>query len=248
MIAPVNHIEPVPRHVRATLGSHTVLDTRSAIYVWEWPNYPQFYIPIDDIDPDVLIDEERTEKLERGTVRIFGLSAGAETRTSVARLFTDDALPGLAGMMRFDWDALDSWFEEREEVFVHPRNPYTRVDALRSDRVVTVELDGVLLASSSTPVLVFETGLPTRYYLDQADVHFEHLVPSDTETACPYKGRTSSYWSIRTGETIHPDLAWCYDFPTRQLLPVAGLVAFYDELVDVTVDGERQVRPKTHFV
>ncbi|WP_260428776.1 DUF427 domain-containing protein [Micromonospora globispora] len=130
---------------------------------------------------------------------------------------------------------------------MHPRNPYARVDALRSTRSVRVELDGVVLAESTSPVLVFETGLPTRYYLNRTDVNFGHLVPSATTTACPYKGRTSGYWSVRVGDTVHPDLAWSYDFPTGALLPIAGLIAFYNEKVDLTVDGERLTRPKTHF-
>ncbi|HEX9336570.1 MAG TPA: DUF427 domain-containing protein, partial [Pseudonocardiaceae bacterium] len=152
-----------------------------------------------------------------------------------------------AGTVRFDWAALDAWFEEDEEVFVHPRDPYTRVDALRSTRRVRVELDGMVLADSASPVMVFETGLPPRYYLNRTEVNFAHLVPSDTVTACPYKGRTSGYWSVRSGADVHADLAWTYDFPTRQLLPIAGLIAFYNEKVDTFVDGEFIPRPVTHF-
>jgi len=142
---------------------------------------------------------------------------------------------------------VDAWFEEDEQVFVHPRNPYTRVDALRSTRAVRVELDGVVLAESSCPVMVFETGLPTRYYLNRSEANFDHLIPTQTQTACPYKGTTSGYWSIRVGETVHPDLAWAYDFPTRQLQPIAGLIAFYNEKVDIFLDEQLLDRPKTHF-
>jgi uncharacterized protein (DUF427 family) len=150
-------------------------------------------------------------------------------------------------MVRFEWAALDAWFEEDEQVFVHPRDPYTRVDALRSDREVRVELDGVVLADSRSPVMVFETGLPTRYYVNRTDVRFEHLVPSGTVTSCPYKGTTSAYWSVQVNGTLREDLAWAYDFPTRQLLPIAGLVAFYNEKVDIFLDGELLDRPRTHF-
>ena len=104
-----------------------------------------------------------------------------------------------------------------------------------------------LLAESSRTVMVFETGLPTRYYFDRFDVDFGHLRPSDTSTSCPYKGTTSSYWSVSVGDQLVPDLAWSYDFPTRQLLPIAGLVAFYNEKVDVVVDGHRLERPVTNF-
>lgn len=247
MIAPVNHIEPAPRRVRAFLGGEVVFDTTRALYVWEWPNYPQYYIPLADVNAAVLIDEEHPEHLSRGTARRHGLRAGESSRPGVAHVYTEDALEGLAGTVRFEWAALDAWFEEDEEIFVHPRNPYARVDALRSKRTVRVELDGVVLAESSCPVMVFETGLPTRYYFDRTAVNFDQLVPSPTVTACPYKGRTSGYWSLRTGEDTIADLAWTYDFPTRQLLPIAGLVAFYDEQVDTFIDGVEQPRPETHF-
>jgi uncharacterized protein (DUF427 family) len=121
------------------------------------------------------------------------------------------------------------------------------VDALRSTRTVRVELDGELLAESRSPVLVFETGLPTRYYLNRTEVDVTRLVPSPTQTSCPYKGMTSSYWSVRTQAATHADLAWAYDFPTRQLQPIAGLVAFYNEKVDISLDGTPLPRPKTHF-
>ncbi len=223
MIVPVDHIEPVPRRIRAMLGDAVVLDTTRALYVWEWPNYPQYYIPLVDVKAGLLVDEHRAEPLSRGTARLHGLSMGDFARAGVARVYGQDSLEGLSSTVRFDWDALDAWFEEDEEVFVHPRNPYTRVDALRATRSVRIELDGIVLAESTSPVMVFETGLPTRYYLDRGAVNFEHLTPTDTVTSCPYKGRTTGYWSVRVGGELHPDLAWAYDFPTRQLLPITGL-------------------------
>ncbi len=246
-IVPVNHVEPVPRRIRATLGGAVVIDSRRALYVWEWPYYPQYYVPLADIDPEILIDEDHEEHLRRGTARRLGVRVGGEDRRGVGHHYIASDLDGVTGTVRFDWAALDSWFEEQEEVFVHPRNPYTRVDALRSDRRVRIELDGVVLAESSSTVTVFETGLPTRYYFDRLDVQFDHLQPSGTVTSCPYKGTTSSYWSVTVNGRVSPDLAWAYDFPTRQLLPIAGLVAFYNEKVDVTVDGVHLERPDTHF-
>jgi uncharacterized protein (DUF427 family) len=229
------------------LGGQAVFDTTHALYVWEWPNYPQYYIPLADIRPDLLVDEQHEQHLHRGTTRLHGLRVGEITRPSAARLYAEDASGVLAGHVRFEWDALDTWFEEDEEVFVHPRNPYTRVDALRSTRRVRIELDGTVLAESASPVMVFETGLPTRYYLNRTDVNFDHLIRSNTVTACPYKGRTSDYWSVCLGDATYADLAWAYDFPTRQLLPIAGLIAFYNEKVDITLDGELLARPITHF-
>jgi uncharacterized protein (DUF427 family) len=112
---------------------------------------------------------------------------------------------------------------------------------------VRIELDGAVLAQSSSPVMVFETGLPTRYYLNRTDINFTCLTPSDTVTECPYKGTTSAYWSVRAGGTVHADLAWSYHFPTRQLLPIAGLIAFYNEKVDIFLDSRQLERPQTHF-
>ena len=243
----VNHVEPVPRRIRATLQGSVVIDSSSALYVWEWPYYPQYYFPIADIDPGVLIDGGREEHLRRGTARRLGLRVGSEERPGVAHHYIASDLEGIVGTVRFDWEALDGWFEEDEEVFVHPRNPYTRVDALRSGRHIRVELDGVVLAESSRTVMVFETGLPTRYYFDRLDVDLHRLRASDTVTSCPYKGTTSSYWSVDVDGALSPDLAWAYDFPTRQLLPIAGLICFYNEKVDITVDGTRLDRPDTHF-
>ncbi|HEX4790476.1 MAG TPA: DUF427 domain-containing protein [Actinospica sp.] len=246
-IADTDHVEPVPRRVRALLGGRTVFDTTRALYVWEWPNYPQYYIPIADVAPGVLVDENHPQRLKRGTARRHGLRVGGVERPGVARVYGGDAVVELDGYVRFDWEALDAWFEEDEEVFVHPRNPYTRVDALRSTRQIRVELEGVTLAESSSPVLLFETGLPTRYYLNRTDVDFSRLEASATVTACPYKGRTSGYWSIRVGEALHEDLAWAYDFPTAGLHAIAGLIAFYNEKVDIFLDGQELPRPSTHF-
>ena len=140
------------------------------------------------------------------------------------------------------------WFEEDERIVGgHPRNPYARVDALRSHRHVQVELDGTVLADTRAPVLLFETGLPTRYYIDRSDVAFEHLVASDTVTECPYKGVTTDYWSVAVNGTVHPDLAWSYQYPYPPVAAIAGTVAFYNEMVDIVVDGTRLPKPRTHF-
>jgi uncharacterized protein (DUF427 family) len=246
-IVAVDHLEPAPRRVRATLGDRVVFDTTHAVYLWEWPFYPQYYIPWDDVDAALVVDEHHPQQDHRGQMELYGLAVGDAMRPSAVRVYRQANIEGLEGMARIEWSALDRWFEEDEEIFVHPRSPYTRVDALRSTRAIRVELDGVVLAESSSPVMVFETGLPTRYYVNRTEVHFAHLASSDTVTSCPYKGTTSSYWSVRTGDEVHPDLAWSYDFPTRQLLPIAGLIAFYNEKVDTFVEGELLPRPTTHF-
>jgi uncharacterized protein (DUF427 family) len=242
-----HHVEPVPRRIRAVLAGVPILDTTSALYVWETPRYPQYYIPLADVRADALVDEQHTQQTRRGKAQVHGIRIGDTYRSGAARSLTDSTASALAGTVRFEWDALDAWFEEDEQVFVHPRDPYVRVDALRSTRTLRVELEGVVLAESNSPVLLFETGLPTRYYLNRTDVDFTHMIPTETVTACPYKGTTSGYWSAKVGDTVHADLAWTYDFPTGQLQSIAGLVAFYNERVDIYVDGQLLKRPQTHF-
>lgn len=219
MAAIRGRIEPAPRRVRGFLGNQLVFDTISARYVWEVPYYPQYYIPVADVRADILRD------------------------VPAARAYDEGAY---AGLVRFRWDTLD-WFEEDEPIYGHPRNPYSRVDALRSHRRVAVSLDGMLLAETDCPVLLFETGLPTRYYIDRTDVAFEHLEPSTTQTLCPYKGVTSGYWSVRVADGLVADLAWTYETPLPAVSPIANMVAFYNEKLDITIDGVQLARPSTHF-
>lgn len=247
MIVPVNHVEPVPRRVRAVLGDTTVVDTLHALYVWEWPAFPQYYVPLADVPEGVLVDEGVTQHSPRGELTLHEVQIDGNHRSAAAKVLTRPTVDGLDGTVRFEWSAFDAWFEEDEQVFVHPRSPYVRVDALRSTRNIRVELEGVVLAETSSPVMVFETGLPTRYYINRTEVDFSHLVVSSTVTECPYKGTTSGYWSVRIGGDVFPDLAWSYDFPTRQVEAMSGMIAFYNEKVDTYVDGEQQVRPRTSF-
>ena len=248
MAAERGRVEPTPRRVRGYVDGVLVFDTVAARYVWEVPYYPQYYVPVKDVRTQYLVDEDHSRRLQFGTSRSHALHVNGVTIAESVRVFDgDDALPGIAGTARFAWDAVD-WFEEDERIVGgHPRNPYARVDALRSHRHVRVERDGVLLADTHAPVLLFETGLPTRYYIDRTDVTFEHLLATDTQTACPYKGVTSGYWSVRIGDAVLPDLAWTYQYPDRQVATITGMIAFYNEQVDTVIDGTPLPRPRTHF-
>ncbi|MGE2731441.1 DUF427 domain-containing protein [Mycolicibacterium vaccae] len=239
------HVVPSPRRVRGFCNDELVFDTTSARYVWEIASYPQYYVPLADVRRECLVDEDHPQRVQLGSSRLYAVTAGGVTKPSAARVFDEGDGP-VAGLVRFEWGALD-WFEEDEPIFQHPRSPYTRVDALRSHRHVVIELEGVTLADTHTPVLLFETGLPTRYYIDRTDVVFDHLEFSDTRTVCPYKGTTSRYWSVRCGDTVHADLAWSYETPLPAVSAIATLVAFYNEKVDVTVDGVGLPRPHTPF-
>lgn len=246
MAAERGRVEPSPRRVRGFVGGHLVFDTVHALYVWEIPNYPQYYIPRADVRDEFLVDDDHPQKVQFGPSRMYSLTADGTTRKGAARVFDAEGGGPVAGTVRFEWDSLD-WFEEDERIVGHPRNPYARIDALRSQRHVHVELDGVVLADTHAPVTLFETGLPTRYYIDRTDVVFGNLEPSDTQTLCPYKGITSGYWSVRVGETLNQDLAWTYAYPLPAVAPIAGLIAFYNEKLDITVDGVALPRPHTPF-
>lgn len=140
---------------------------------------------------------------------------------------------------------MEEWLEEDEPVYTHPRDPYTRVDILASSRHVRVELDGVTLAESHSPHLLFETGLVTRYYLPLADLRREFLRPSQSQTYCPYKG-TARYWSVEVNGKAYPDLVWIYRTPLPESQKIAGLAAFYNDRVDLYVDSVLQSKPAGH--
>jgi uncharacterized protein (DUF427 family) len=246
MAAQRGRVEPCPRRVRGLVNGTPVFDTIQARYAWEVPYYPQYYIPMDDVALGVMVEENYEQQLRWGTARVCSLTLAGETRPSVARVYGPDADDGIADTVRFDFEALD-WFEEDEPILGHPRNPYVRVDALRSHRHVVVARGGLVLANTASPVLLFETGLPTRYYIDRTDIDLARLTPSGSSSVCPYKGITSSYWSLRNPEGTEVDVAWTYDQPLRQVDPIAGLIAFYSEKMDITVDGKPLPRPQTHF-
>jgi uncharacterized protein (DUF427 family) len=237
--------EPAHRRVRAYLGGHLVVDTIDPLYVWEGPHYPQYYVPLTDVVDGVLVPTAtETRSPSRGTASHFTVRAGGREAVDAAWRYADSPLDELRDRVRFDWAAMDAWFEEDEEVFVHPRSPTTRIAILPSSRHVVVELDGVVVADTTHPTFLHETGLPMRTYLPKLDVRMDLLVATDTSSMCPYKG-TASYWSaVFSGDAAgHADVAWSYPAPLRESAPIAGLVAFDDRLVDVTVDGVRRLRP-----
>jgi len=151
----------------------------------------------------------------------------------------------IKGHLAFDWDKMDAWFEEDEEVYVHARDPYRRVDALRSSRQVKVVIAGETVAESKRPCLLFETGLPTRYYIPKVDVRMDLLTPSDTTSRCPYKGQ-ARYYSAKIGDMLVKDIAWYYPYPVPECPRIENLVCFYNERVDeLYVDGKQQEKPQT---
>jgi uncharacterized protein (DUF427 family) len=209
---------PTSRWIRGTRDGATLIDSRSAVLVWgPGKMVPIYAFPADDV----------------------AVASTDRAPTLAVRYFDD---PDLADYVTVPWDALEHWYEEDEEVFVHPRDPFVRVDVLHSSRHVRVARDGRLIAKSDAPLLVFETGLPTRYYLPERDVDASVLAESDLHTGCPYKG-FASYRDVVIGGRRHPNLFWYYKAPFGAVSAIQGYLAPYSERVDLTVDGELQERP-----
>ncbi len=238
--------EPSAKRIRVYLGGHLVADTRHPVLVWEIPYYPAYYLPLADVAADLVPTGATEHSPSRGDGRIFDVKVPGATAGGGALRYPDSPLEALRDLVRFEWAAMDEWFEEDEPVYTHPRDPYHRIDILASSRHVRVEVDGVTVADSVRPHILFETGLPPRHYLPLPDVRTELLRPSATQTHCPYKG-TAGYWSVDTGRGVHTDIVWIYRAPLPESQKIAGLACFYDEKVDVYLDGEPQPRPRTHF-
>jgi uncharacterized protein (DUF427 family) len=232
-------VEEGGKRVRAVLGGEVVADTTRPVLVWEVPYYPAYYIPLADVRAELRPDGGTVHSPSRGDARTFTVVAGGREAQGGAWRYEDSPIAALRGLVRFDWPAMDAWFEEDEEVFTHPRDPYTRVDILASSRHVRIEVGGATVAESTSPRLLFETGLPVRYYLPREDVRLDALKPSATTSYCAYKGE-ATYWS-HGGE----DVAWTYEQPLREAEPVRDLVCFWNERTDVEVDGEPQERPES---
>ncbi len=238
--------EPGKKRVRVYLGGELVVDTTRPLLVWEKPYYPVYYFPAADVRAELTATGETTRSPSRGEGTVYTVSTGAAKAVAAAYRHHDSPVEELRDHIAFEWDAMDAWFEEDEQVYVHARDPYTRVDSLTSSRTVEVVVAGVKVADSHAPRLLFETGLPTRYYLPKTDVRMDLLQPTDLHTECPYKG-TASYYDVVVASDRHENIVWWYPFPVEESQRIAGLVAFYNEKVDIYVDGELEARPKTVF-
>ena len=249
--APEGHalyFEESPRRVRAVFGGETVADSGSVTLLHERDHLPLYYFPEADVRMDLLEATDHTTHCPfKGDASYWSVKVGERVAEDAAWSYPEpiEGCPPISGFMSFYWDAMDSWFEEDEEVFVHARDPYHRVDVLDSSRHVKVSVSGEVIADTIHPKLLFETGLPTRYYIPPEDVDREKLVPSESQTRCPYKG-TASYMSVREREEGE-DLIWYYPEPIPAVEKISDHLCFYNEKTDLEVDGEALSRPKTRF-
>jgi len=239
-------VEHSRKRVRILLAGELVADTTSPLLVWEVPYYPTYYIPAADVRAKLIPYGTDGEKL-LGEDELLSVEVpGGATAVGGARRYPASPVRQIHDAVRFEWSAMTEWLEEDEPVYTHPRDPHTRVDILASSRHVRIEVDGMTVADSTSPRILFETGLPPRYYLPLTDVRTEMLRPSETVSHCPYKG-TAAYWSVDTGTTVHKDVVWIYRTPLPESQKIAGLAAFYDERVDVFVDDVHQRQPHTKW-
>ena len=239
--------EPIERRVRAMLGDRAVVDSTRTVLVWEPRRVvPSYAVPIEDIGAE--IGEAPAANGEAAGVLHPGVPFAVHTAVGEPVSIGDGVGAGyrladadLDGYVVLDFRAFDAWLEEDEQVEGHPRDPFHRVDVRQTARPVRIEVDGDVVAETARARLLFETSLPVRFYVPRDDVRAE-LHRSARRSFCPYKGR-ASYWSVDVGGRLRPDLAWSYEQPLPDGPPVAGLVAFWDERVDVVLDGERRERP-----
>jgi uncharacterized protein (DUF427 family) len=242
--------EPCPRWVRVRFGGRFLADSRRVMLLREPGQVPVYYFPREDVCRDLLVPTAHTTRSGgKGEAVYWTVAVDGRAAENAAWSYPDPAAEGLplAGYVAFDWPKMDAWFEEDDEVYVHARDPYKRVDVLHSSRHVRVVVAGEVVADTRRPRLLFETGLPTRYYLPRPDVRMDLLVSSATETRCPYKG-IASYYSLRVGGTLVEDIAWSYRFPIPECAKIENLVCFFNERVEATyVDGEREAKPRTRW-
>ncbi|MEM7126557.1 MAG: DUF427 domain-containing protein [Chloroflexota bacterium] len=242
MAKQVWQFESTDRWVRAIRHGETIADSKRAMLLIESRGEQDYYFPTDDVKMEVFEPSEQTEiSGYRGTKKFWNLRLNGDLIEKAAWTYEPkENRPDLTGYIALDWKAAEHWYEEEEEVFNHPRNPYHRVDFVPSSRHVQVIVDGIKVADTTHPLMVFETTLPTRYYIPDADVDKRYLVAVDTETHCPYKGDSSYYNVVVNGET-YENTAWYYPQPIPEAPRLKGTIAFWpekDKRIQLIVDGE----------
>jgi uncharacterized protein (DUF427 family) len=238
--------EPVQRRVRVLLGGVTIADSKKVMLLLENRRLAIYYFPASDVRLDLFVPTDfKSPHPGRGEATFYSVKVGDRIAQKAAWRYLQPERPDFKDYVAFYWDKMDAWFEEDDEVFVHPRDPYHRVDVLNSSRHVKVVVGGEVVAETTRPRLLFETGLPPRYYIPKLDVRLDLLTPTTTSTRCPYKGK-ASYWTVTVSGKEFPDIVWSYPAPIPECPKIENLLCFYDEKVDaVYVDGELQSRPVT---
>ncbi len=235
-----------PRWIRVKFGGEIIADSQRALLLRQYgPNrLPTYYFPPEDVRMDLL--EPVAEVSFSNGAKYWTLRMGNQEAKQAAWTFPDPSpdLAALKGYITFDWHKMQAWYEEEEEIYEHAIDPYHRVDVRASSRHIHIEIAGETLAETHRPFLLFETYLPTRYYIPREDARMDLLEPTPLKTRCPYKG-IASYWSARIGDQLAKNIVWSYPEPIPECPKIKDLMCFFNEKVDVYMDGMLQERPQT---
>jgi uncharacterized protein (DUF427 family) len=245
----VIYFEDSPRRIRARFAGETIVDSRHAKLLHEQRHLPVYYFPRDEVRMDLLEPTDHSTRCPfKGEATYWSVRVGDQLAENAAWGYPEpiEDAPPLAGYVALYWHKMDEWLEEDEPAIVHPRDPYHRVDVLDTSRHVRVSVNGEVVADTTRGKVIFETGLPPRWYFPPEDVRSDLLVDSDKHTGCAYKG-FASYKTVRTDGHDEQDVVWFYEDPRREAEPIKGYFAFFNERVDIEVDGELQERPFTQW-
>lgn len=249
---PGYRVELVPclKRLRVVFAGHTIAETTQAVTLRETARVPVYYFPRTDVRFDLLAPSDQHSHCPfKGDASYWSIVIGQRRRNNAVWAYPApyQEVAELVDYVAFYWDRVDHWYEEDEEVFVHARDPFVRVDILDTSRVVRVVVGGETLAQTSRARFLFETGLPVRHYIPREDVREDLLLPSAMATVCPYKG-TARYWSVNAGGQVFPDIVWSYLNPVHESAQLKDYLCFFNERVDsLTIDGVAEVRPKTKW-
>jgi uncharacterized protein (DUF427 family) len=244
------HISESPRHVRVLFEGEIIADSKHVRLLRETDVLPVYYFPQSDVRMDLLTPSAQKSRCPyKGDASFWTAQAGGKVVENAVWSYANP-LPeaaGIKGHLAFYWNKMDRWYEEDEEVFVHPRDPFKRVDVMPSKRHIRIVINGEPIADTRRPRLLFETNHPVRYYIPHEDIRMDLLVPSATKSRCPYKG-PACYWSVKIGDQRFEDMAWGYMDPIPECPKIKGLICFFHERgAEIYVDGEKIPPPKTKW-
>lgn len=242
--------EPSTRHVRALFNDEVIANSRRVMLLLESRHLPVFYFPFADVCRDLLEPtDHHTVSPLKGDASYWSVRVGDRVAENAAWNYPNPPAggPAVTGYIAFYWNKLDTWYEEDERAYAHARDPYKLIDTRQSSRHVRVVLGETTVAETRRPVLLFETGLPMRYYIPLEDVRLDLLEPSDRLTECAYKGQ-ATHWHAKVGDKVYQNIAWMYRQPTSLVAPIAGMISFYNERVDALYDDDELTsKPKTQW-
>lgn len=235
-------VEETPRWIRGYFGDTKIVDSKTAYLVWEGTNsIPYWAFPTQDVIG--LVENNHTDAGEEGyRAQWYDLKASSKTISDIGWKIKPD-VPGYIqeanNLVVIDTTKVDKWYEDDEQVKGHAAGPYNRIDIRKSSRPVKVVIDGVTVAETNSALFLYENGYVTRYYIDTADIKNKELFhPTSHTSVCPYKG-VASYYSATINGKEYENIVWFYPEPIDAVAKLKGHWSFYNEKLDIYVDGEK---------